>query len=299
VIGDNSAYVSYLLMERSVNAARMGAARVTLGHDCWPDVGWIFYRAGTLGAFYDGVTGSVGGAEPGGWGGGELLDCAGGAGAFGLELACLWRNGLERRRWGLGFLLWRPVRGLRLSINIVLSFNQNKQTRRLTRCFGLCEGFAFGPRGRRRPRLHRAFATCCRLVGLGALGDLLLSDHLLLLLAEFLQELFWVFTPGGCWGPGRLGRRPGSRVGSRADLDFGCRRFRPRRRRRCRRILRPLRFAAGLAVGSGGRARSAWAAGMSAAVAAGPCRSGLRRLAARSQKDLGEALGLPMGLSIT
>src|SRR5882762_10104505 len=50
VIGDNSAYVSYLLMERSVNAAQMGAARVTLRHDCWPDVGWIFYRGGDFGS---------------------------------------------------------------------------------------------------------------------------------------------------------------------------------------------------------------------------------------------------------
>jgi hypothetical protein len=50
VIGDNSAYVSYLLMERSVNAARMGAARVTLGHDGLPDFGWIFYRGGDFGS---------------------------------------------------------------------------------------------------------------------------------------------------------------------------------------------------------------------------------------------------------
>ena len=81
MIGDNSAYVSYLLMERSVNALRMGAARVTLGHDGLPDLGWIFYRGGDFGSiFSDGAVGSVGGAEPGGWGGGQLLDCADGAG---------------------------------------------------------------------------------------------------------------------------------------------------------------------------------------------------------------------------
>src|SRR5882724_6225276 len=106
VIGDNSAYVSYLLMERSVNAARMGAARVTLGHDCWPDVGWIFYRGGDFGSiFSDGVAGGVRGAEPRGWGGGQLLDCAdrsggvwvssqhacGGAGGSG----CGWRLGFH------------------------------------------------------------------------------------------------------------------------------------------------------------------------------------------------------------
>src|SRR5712675_2356786 len=74
VIRDNSAYVSYLLMERSVNAAQMGAARVTLRHDCWPDVGWIFYRGGDFGSiFSDSVAGGIGGAEPGGWGGGQLL----------------------------------------------------------------------------------------------------------------------------------------------------------------------------------------------------------------------------------
>ena len=92
-------------MERSVNALRMGAGRVTLGHDVLPDLGRIFYRGGDFGSiFSDGAVGDVGGAEPGGWGGGQLLDCANGAG--GIWVASQHADGRARQSgggWGLGF----------------------------------------------------------------------------------------------------------------------------------------------------------------------------------------------------
>src|SRR5450432_862681 len=81
VTGDNSAYVSYWLTERSVNAARNGAARVTLRHDGWPDLGWIFRWGGEFGHIFSyGRAGGVGGAEPRAGGCGQLFSGADGVG---------------------------------------------------------------------------------------------------------------------------------------------------------------------------------------------------------------------------